>query len=369
MRRRNVLLLPALALAWLAGGCAPNKSFDSVAYLRNQFVSRVGREAASGVEIPFALNDDIVGQLDKLPRLNSELRRINQVNEFIFDGLDLKYALAPTKNAAETYATRSGNCLSFVNLFVGVARDLGLTPFYVEVTDYQRWNHREGMVVSQGHIVAGMYLDGVLRTFDFLPNRRKAYRGFKPIDDLTAAAHYYNNLGGEALLAGDNDRARELLETATRIAPDFVKAWNNLGVSYARTDRFEEALATYQHGLGLEPDNATLLTNMTRVYQEMGRTKEADELLARIEASNTTNPFFFVYQGEIALSRGDTTKALDYMTKALRQDSELPDVHIGFVKVYLALGELDKAKHHLERTLKLDATHEEGLAYARLIGQ
>jgi hypothetical protein len=34
-----------------------------------------------------------------------------------------------------------------------------------------------------------MYLDGVLRTFDFLPYRQKAYREFKPIDDLTAAAN------------------------------------------------------------------------------------------------------------------------------------------------------------------------------------
>ena len=57
-----------------------------------------------------------------------------------------------------------------------MAREQGLNPFYVEVTDYQKWNHREGMVVSQGHIVAGMYLDGELKTYDFLPYRPKAYR-------------------------------------------------------------------------------------------------------------------------------------------------------------------------------------------------
>jgi tetratricopeptide (TPR) repeat protein len=372
MRRKNVILLSLAwlaALACVAGGCSQYNDFDSAGFLRNQYVERIGREAAVGVEIPFVLDREITGQLDKLPRLTSELRRINQVNEFIFDGLDLKYALTPTKNAVATYQTRSGNCLSFVNLFVGVARDLGLSPFYVEVTDYQSWNHREGMVVSQGHIVAGLYLDGVLRTFDFLPNRRKSYRGFKPIDDLTAAAHYYNNLGGESLLAGNLEEARRLLLVATKIAPDFVKAWNNLGVSYARAGELETALATYQRGLSLDPANAIILTNMTRVYQEMGRTREADDLLAQIEAGNTTNPFFFVYQGEMALSRGDHQKALDYMTKALRQDSELTQVHIGFVKVYLALGELDKARHHLERALKLDATHEEGLAYARLLAQ
>ena len=124
----------------------------------------------------------------------------------------------------------------------------------------------------QGHFCGEMgsplYADWLARCADdYAAGGRVArlvdgWQGHPVLDNvalrLTAAAHYYNNLGGEALLAGDNDRARALLETATRIAPDFVKAWNNLGVSFARADRFEDALATYQHGLGLEPDNQYL---------------------------------------------------------------------------------------------------------------
>jgi len=71
----------------------------------------------------------------------------------------------------------------------------------------------------------------------------------------------------------------------------------------------------------------------------------------------------------MALSRGENEKAIAYMVRALRQDSELPEVHIGFVKIYVALGDLEKAKHHLERALKLDATNQDALAYAKLIGQ
>jgi Tfp pilus assembly protein PilF len=57
------------------------------------------------------------------------------------------------------------------------------------------------------------------------------------------------------------------------------------------------------------------------------------------------------------------------MAKALRQNTELPEVHVGLVKVYMALGELEKARHHLERALQLDATQEEALRYARLLGR
>jgi tetratricopeptide (TPR) repeat protein len=358
-----------LVLVSLALGCTEYKPLDTASYLRGQYAKEIGPQAASQVEVPFELDDTIRGSLKTLPPLASELRRINQVNDFIFDGLHLQYTLAPTRNAIDTYRTRSGNCLSFVNLFVGVAREMGLTPYYVEVTDLQKWNHRDGMVVSQGHIVAGMYIDGVLRPFDFLPGRRKAYKQFNPIDDLTAAAHYYNNLGAEALLGGDLARARELLTVATRIAPRFDKAINNLGVVQARSGDPAKALETYQRGLQVSPDNSTLLINMARALQQLGRGDEANQMLARVEEENTSNPFFFIYEGEVALARGDSDKALDYMVRALRLDSELPEVHLGFVKVYLALGDMEKARHYLGRALKLDATNQDALQYARMLGQ
>ncbi len=367
MPRKNLLRLSLLSV--LAAGCSSYQPFDTVTYLRQQYAKEVGATEAQRVEVPFELNDEIRVTLGKMPPLASELRRINQVNDFIFDGLQLQYTLTPTRDAVETWRTREGNCLSFVNLFVGVARDRGLNPSYVEVTDLQKWNHRDGMVVSQGHIVAGMYLDGVLRTFDFLPYRRKAYRDFKPINDLTAAAHYYNNLGAEALLAGNLAKARELLTMATRINPQFDKAINNLGVVLARGGEPEKALELYQRGLALVPEDPTLLTNMARTYQQLGRADEASALLARIEGSNTTNPFFFIYQSEIALGRGETDKALDYMVHALRLDSELPEVQLGFVKVYLATGDLEKARFHLGRALKLDATNQDALQYARMLGR
>ena len=173
MARMQPLVFATLLTA-ATTGCSTYQPFDSVTFLRQQFAKEVGAQEAKQVQVPFELNDEIRATLGKLPPLASELRRINQVNDFIFDGLHLQYNLTPTRDAVETYRTREGNCLSFVNLFVGVARDRGLNPFYVEVTDLQKWNHRDGMVVSQGHIVAGMYLDGVLRTFDFIPDRKKS---------------------------------------------------------------------------------------------------------------------------------------------------------------------------------------------------
>lgn len=372
--RRTPLRLPsaALLLAALlsAGACAHYQEFDSAGHLRQQYSEKVGSQAAAQVEIPFEVTPELRQALEqRLRQAPSERSKINEVLRFIFEDLKLSYSLTPTRNAVDTFRTQQGNCLSFVNLFVGVAREQGLNPFYVEVTDYQKWNHREGMVVSQGHIVAGMYLEGELKTYDFLPYRPKAYKAFNPIDDLRAAAHYYNNLGAEALMAGDLEKSKQLLQIAVGIAPRFEKAINNLGVALARGGQPDKALEMYQKGLEIDPENPMLLTNLTRLYQQTGRSAEADQLLAKLEESNASNPFFFVYQGEMALSRGENDRALDYMVRAMRQDSELPEVHVGFVKVYVALGDLEKARHHLERALKLDATNQDALQYARLLGQ
>ncbi|MGH9361748.1 MAG: tetratricopeptide repeat protein [Thermoanaerobaculia bacterium] len=363
--RFALALLPLAVLA-----CSQYQPFDSAAHLRGEYGERLGAEQSANVVVPFELDGERLAAIDERirPALD-ERRRVDQVIDYIFNRLDLEYALQPTRTAVETFVARQGNCLSFVNLFVGVARHLRLNPFYVEVVDYQRWNHREGLLVSQGHIVAGMMVKGKMQTFDFLPYRTKAYKDFKPIDDRTAAAHYYNNLGAEALLDGDLERARELLTTATLIAPRFERGFNNLGVCLARLRDFDGALAAYRKGLEIDPENVALLTNLAGVYQRQGRAVEANEVLGKIEGTKDASPFFFVYRGELALSRGDTEKAMEYLVEALRRDTELPEVHLALVKLYLETGDLRRARHHLGRALQLDATNEEARKYAVLLEQ
>lgn len=358
-----------LACLCLAGCTASYQPFDSVEYLREQYAEKTTLAAPEEIQVPFELDDRIRAAIESSfkPAIREEYR-LEQVTDFIFRKLGLQYSLMPTRNAVDTYRAREGNCLSFVNLFIGVARFNRLNPFYVEVTDHQRWRHAHGMVLSQGHIVAGLYINGELRTVDFLPYQPKSYKDFKPIDDITASAHHYNNLAAEALLESDDlERAQHFLALATELVPTFEKALNNLGVVRARLGDYEGALAAYEKGLASAPHDVPILTNLARLYQEMGQIGKATETLALLDGAQTTNPFYFIYRGELALSQGDHRQALDFMKKAYRLDSEIPEVHVGLAKVYLALGDLDKVDHHLERALTLDATHPEARELAKLV--
>ncbi len=357
-----------LASGLLLAGCSTYEPFDTEALLRQTSLDRVPAELRDQLEIPYELDEQTLAEVSRfINPSGNERRRTEEIVGLIFSGIDLEYSLTPTKNAVETYVSRSGNCLSFVNLFVGIARYQRLNPFYVEVEDYQRWNFADGVVISRGHIVAGMNVDGELSTFDFLPYRPKGYREFEPIDDITAMSHFYNNLGAEALIDGDVETGEDKLRIAYALAPDFERAINNLGVVYLRTDRTREALELFESGLGLHPSSVPLLSNQARALQELGELDRATEILDEIESVNQTNPYFYIYRGELALSRGDIETALRYMRQALRTDSEVPEVHLGLVKVFMATGDTQRARHHLGRALRLDATNKEARKYAAML--
>jgi tetratricopeptide (TPR) repeat protein len=357
-----------MAVAALALACTQYQPLVTSDLVRRQIEQRVPADLRDRVELPFELDAETIAAVEAvISPASSESERAQDVVAYIFSRLALEYSLTPTRNAVETHRVAQGNCLSFVNLFVGIGRHVRLNPFYVEVEDYQRWNYANGVVVSRGHIVAGLRVDGNLATYDFLPYRIKGYRDFEPIDDLMAMAHFYNNLGAEALMVDDVGGALDSLLIATALAPDFEKAINNLGVAYLRRGDTEAAVALYERGLELNPESVPILTNLARANQNLGLLDRATAILDQIEGVNRTNPFFFVYRGEVALAGGDVARALDYMRQALQTDSEVPEVHVGLIKVYLALGDLQRARHHLDRALRLDATHEEARKYAAMM--
>ena len=365
MNRFLTMTLTAILLA-----CAEAPPFDSAAFLRSQYAERLGEDAAARLEVPFELQPDVLAAVDGMLRLRGDERhRAQQIVDLIFGSLGLEYALFPTRTGSETFRARQGNCLSFVNLFLGLARHAGLNPTYVEVVDRQGWSYRQGMVVSHGHIVAGLMIEGELETYDFLPYRPKTYRDLRPLEDRLAVAHFYNNLGAEALLTEDPEAAAHYLAVVEDLAPDFVGGLNNLGICQARLGQVEAAFATYRRGLELEPENVGLLTNLARLHQQRGKAEVAQELLAKARATRQVSPFFHVSQGERALARGDLEAALDSLREALRLDSEVPEVHLGLVKLYLALGHLERARHHLGRASKLDPTHPGAEGYRDILAE
>jgi len=128
----------------------------------------------------------------------------------------------------------------------------------------------------------------------------------------------------------------------------------------------EKAASLYEAALVDHPTFVPILSNLSRAYRRLGRNEDAKRVVAELETLDHSNPFFYMYRGLEQLEEGDQAAALEYLRDALRIDSEVPEIHLGLAKVYMAMGDLKKSRHHVERAIKLDATHPEARRFAEM---
>lgn len=170
--------------------------------------------------------------------------------------------------------------------------------------------------------------------------------------------------------AGKHSKAVERLEKATKLAPDFYEAQNNLGAQYLRLQRFTEAEAAFERARELNPGAAEPLLNLGSLYYQQGemqsdsgKTDDAagafdkavdflDEAIRRNPASAPAHH----YLGAALYKTASYEQAESSLHRALELDSKLNDVQLILVNVYTRQNRmaeaLDQLKTYLEKNPK-----------------
>lgn len=65
----------------------------------------------------------------------------------------------------------------------------------------------------------------------------------------------YNALGVSYVLDGKLDKGITQFETAVKLQPGYVTAWNNLGDAYEKKKEFKSALKAFEEVLLFDPNN------------------------------------------------------------------------------------------------------------------
>lgn len=65
----------------------------------------------------------------------------------------------------------------------------------------------------------------------------------------------YNALGVSYVRDGKIDKGISQLETAVKIQPGYVTAWNNLGDAYEKKKEYKSALKAFEEALLFDPNN------------------------------------------------------------------------------------------------------------------
>ena len=274
------------------------------------------------------------------------------------EGLAVRYEREFTGTAREVFESGEANCLSFTNLFVALARELDVDAYYLNIRRGPRYEQEGDLVVRWEHVTAGWDRGTERKVLEFGVIPESSYRTAVKLADVTALGMFYSNRGAESLLAGDVDGAREWLETAVAIAPEWSHSWLNLGVVRRRSGDLLGAEAAYREGIERDPDHLQLYANLAALLQARGEEDSVGELLALLDRRSSRNPFLYRSLGDVALKEGQLDDAHRFYRRALRLNSRDADTHAALGLWELAMSNHDRARSRLERAEQLDPDSE-----------
>lgn len=330
-----------------------------------------GEPVLAGLAQVLEVSPDMDAFLDRWVerRAHPQLKLQQLVHAVIHSGgFELRYD-ETTRTAAGTFRDQRGNCLSFSSMFVAMARHVGLEASYQEVDVPPDWSMQDGTYVlnrhvnvlvdlgSRGQQVVDFNIDDFRTTYD-----RTA------ISDERAFAHYANNLGVEAMQAGDHHAAlawfrRALQVTRRRFSP----AWTNLGTLYLRAGHPVYAESALLHALDADSGDTVAMSSLVRLYDASGDLESARELRRRVEAHRMRNPYYRFRLARTAFDARDYEAAVDHLRFAIRRKPREDEFVFLLGLCHLKLGDEDAARRWMGRAERLAASEALQRRYATKI--
>ena len=341
------------------------------AEVRADLHTRVPEDVVQRIVVPYDINDEIRElAIESVENMRTDSDKTRAIVHAIIGrtGMSITYDWLSNKTAQQVFYEGKGNCLAYTNLFIGMAREVGIDAVYVDVKTIERISKEAEVIVNNGHITAGVRYGAKLRMIDFTRTPEREYFGAKVIDDFEAIANYYNNqgflYGYFAETAGDlgdnfDPEAAELemYETALDVYPNFLRARNNLGVALRRRGRVDEAIEQYKLALQTDPKFSDARSNLGAAYYSMGR---VDDAIAEFEAAakdGGSNAYYYHHLGVIQYQQKNYRAALKHFKKAVSRDGTIADARFYLGEVYMKLGNRKKAIEAYEKTLEVDPNY------------
>lgn len=277
--------------------------------------------------------------------------------------LEIAYDATRTGNAAETFDSRSGNCLALVLMTGAFARHLGVDVSYRNVLLEPQYSRAAGLTLENGHVNLLMSqtrhrplwgADDLI--IDFLPTPETRGRRVEVLSEEAVLAMYMNNRAAERLAEGRIDDAYAWARAALLQDGRHAAAANTLGVIYLRRGALPEAEAALRYVLARDPENTAALTNLVSLLRTRGRTTEAEPYAALLRQLQPLPPFELFEQGRQALAAGDAARARLLFDRELRLQPFQHEVHFWAAQAALQLGDERQAAEHLRQAMDYSPT-------------
>jgi len=262
--------------------------------------------------------------------------------------------------------TRRGNCLSFSNMFVAMARDVGLNVEFQEVDVPPDWTVDKDTFVFNRHIDVFVNLgaDGT-RVVDFNIADFKASYEMRTISDAMALAQFYNNVGVERMLAGDRAAAVACFRTAiTDAGSGFSSAWTNLGTLYLRNGHPAHAEAAYLQALDVNDSDLVAMSDLAHLYEREGDLERAAAYRKKVARHRWLNPYYRFELARRAYAAQHYDEAIAHLKYATRERPKEDRFWHLLGLCYLGKGDLTAARRWLSKAEEVATTEALKRTYA-----
>jgi Tfp pilus assembly protein PilF len=369
----------AILVALLAGCAAAPTSHEHPPSFFNDTLFKPASGPIGAGDI-FALNDAMKVFMNR--EIGSSMHGVDR-RRALFDALyskkelKLEYDSTITRNAAQAFTDRTGNCLSLVILTAAFAKQLGVPVQYQNVFSNQTVSRINDIVYVSGHVNLILMSDQTgtrlndpnikPMTIDFLPPKDTAGQHVRVIRESTVVAMYLNNRAAETLGDGKIDDAYHFARSAIEQDPTFLAAYNTLAVIYLHHDNLPEAEQILRYVVALEPEDPSPMSNLVLVLSKLGKTEESAQWLAKLRQIQLYPPFYYFDIGLKAMQDKDYAKAKEMFDKEISREPYYHEFHAWLAAVYYETGEVAQARKELDLAIKYSTSAAEREVYtARL---
>ena len=262
-----------------------------------------------------------------------------------------------TRTASETFRARRGNCLSFSNMFVAMARQVGLDVGYQEVDVPPDWSFRDDAFVLNRHVdvLVDLGKEGE-HVVDFNMDDFRTSYDRRRISDARALAHFYNNMAVERMQAGDTASALLYFRKATGHDPLFSPAWTNLGMLYWRKGHPDYAEAAYLQALKADERDLVAMSNLASLYERRGDQERAALYRKRVIDHRQRNPYYRFQLAREAFQAQDYDVAISHLKYAIRKKKNEDQFYFLMGLSHLKKGDERAVRRWLSRAKEVAAT-------------
>ena len=265
---KPLALVLVVAVAVVGGSCATTPSAN-----RTQAQRWISEARAAGLELqdPLLLTPDVRNRIhERVGYDGSEKARLLKVVRYVSDsppdGLAFRYQTQQSLTAEAAFFARQGDCMSYANLFVALARSMDADVRFVRITQLPvtweaggRFFESSHMAVAHGREAA--WDRSLVIDFGNVHSAAWRFALYDDVSDEEAFVLFQNNVAVEKMLQGDVATAEKMLLFLHERAPSVPEVPNNLALVLLQTGRAPEALALLEGAVEKFPNFRPLYAN------------------------------------------------------------------------------------------------------------